>query len=61
MGVYDERPWLHLYGEGQPHDITPEYPDALTMFAALLFLTGGVFRLAGSVVVRGPQMGWTLV
>lgn len=34
---------------------------ALTMFAALLFLTGGVFRLAGGVVVRGPQFGWTLV
>ena len=34
MGVYGERPWLHLYGEGQPHDITPEYPDALSMFAA---------------------------
>ena len=34
---------------------------ALTMFAALLFLTGGVFRLAGSLVVRGPQFGWTLV
>ena len=34
MGVYDERPWLHLYGEGQPHDITPEFPDALSMFAA---------------------------
>ena len=34
MGVYAERPWLHLYGEGQPHDITPEYPDALSMFAA---------------------------
>ncbi|MEU9207159.1 HdeD family acid-resistance protein [Streptomyces sp. NPDC048415] len=34
---------------------------ALTMFAALLFLTGGVFRLVGSVVVRGPQFGWTLV
>ncbi|MEV6670451.1 DUF308 domain-containing protein [Streptomyces sp. NPDC051162] len=33
----------------------------LTMFAALLFLTGGVFRLVGSLVVRGPQMGWTLV
>ncbi len=31
------------------------------MFAALLFLTGGVFRLVGSVVVRGPQMGWTLL
>ncbi|TSB19577.1 HdeD family acid-resistance protein [Streptomyces sp. NBC_01525] len=34
---------------------------ALTMFAALLFLTGGVFRLVGGVVVRGPQFGWTLV
>jgi len=34
MGVYAERPWLHLYGEGQPPDITPEYPDALSMFAA---------------------------
>ncbi|WP_282791886.1 HdeD family acid-resistance protein [Streptomyces sp. CC224B] len=40
-------------------------PDAaaetLTMFAALLFLTGGVFRLVGSVVVRGPQMAVTLL
>ncbi|NGO74849.1 HdeD family acid-resistance protein [Streptomyces sp. YC504] len=35
--------------------------EALTMFAALLFLTGGVFRLVGSVVVRGPQFGLTLV
>ncbi|MCX4820685.1 DUF308 domain-containing protein [Streptomyces sp. NBC_01142] len=35
--------------------------ETLTMFAALLFLTGGVFRLVGSVVVRGPQFGWTLV
>ncbi|WP_455351510.1 HdeD family acid-resistance protein [Streptomyces sp. SYSU K217416] len=35
--------------------------EALTMFAALLFLTGGVFRLAGGLVVRGPQFGWTLV
>ncbi|MFC8358464.1 HdeD family acid-resistance protein [Streptomyces griseorubiginosus] len=34
---------------------------ALTMFAALLFLTGGVFRLVGSLVVRGAQFGWTLV
>ncbi|MFI9227531.1 HdeD family acid-resistance protein [Streptomyces rimosus] len=33
----------------------------LTMFAALLFLTGGVFRLVGGAVVRGPQFGWTLV
>lgn len=35
--------------------------EALTMFAALLFLTGGVFRLVGGAVVRGPQFGWTLV
>lgn len=35
--------------------------EALTMFAALLFLTGGVFRLVGSMVVRGPQFGWSLV
>ncbi|MFE6332219.1 HdeD family acid-resistance protein [Streptomyces sp. NPDC057806] len=35
--------------------------EALTMFAALLFLTGGVFRLVGSAVVRGPQFGWTLI
>ncbi|MFJ2743295.1 HdeD family acid-resistance protein [Streptomyces sp. NPDC087440] len=35
--------------------------EALTMFAALLFLTGGLFRVVGSLVVRGPQFGWTLV
>ncbi|OIJ93073.1 HdeD family acid-resistance protein [Streptomyces monashensis] len=34
---------------------------ALTMFAALLFLTAGIFRLAGGLVVRGPQLGWTLL
>lgn len=31
---YGGRPWLHLYGEGQPHDITPEFGDALAMFRA---------------------------
>ncbi|MFE5858431.1 HdeD family acid-resistance protein [Streptomyces sp. NPDC056500] len=35
--------------------------EALTLFAALLFLTGGLFRLVGSLVVRGPQFGWTLL
>ncbi|MDF3302743.1 HdeD family acid-resistance protein [Streptomyces tropicalis] len=34
---------------------------ALTMFAALLFLTAGLFRVVGAVVVRGPQFGWTLL
>ncbi|WP_326756055.1 DUF308 domain-containing protein [Streptomyces hirsutus] len=41
---------------------TPEAAaEALTMFAALLFLTGGMFRLVGSMVVRGPQFGVTLL
>ncbi|MEU3727260.1 DUF308 domain-containing protein [Streptomyces sp. NPDC031705] len=35
--------------------------EALTMFAALLFLTGGVFRLAGALVVRGANFGIALV
>ncbi|MFF5757283.1 DUF308 domain-containing protein [Streptomyces longwoodensis] len=34
---------------------------ALSMFAALLFLSAGVFRLVGSLVVRGTHFGWTLV
>lgn len=34
---------------------------ALTMFAALLFLAGGIFRLFGALAVRGPQMVWTMV
>ncbi|MCF3181178.1 DUF308 domain-containing protein [Streptomyces polychromogenes] len=35
--------------------------EALTMFAALLFLTSGVFRLVGSLVVRGPNFGLFLI
>ncbi|MFG2981480.1 HdeD family acid-resistance protein [Streptomyces sp. NPDC048258] len=35
--------------------------EALTMFAALLFLTGGLFRLVGSLVVRGANFGLSLV
>ncbi|MFE7135170.1 HdeD family acid-resistance protein [Streptomyces sp. NPDC057638] len=35
--------------------------ETLTLFAALLFLTGGLFRLMGALVVRGPQFGWTLL
>ncbi|MFG2126715.1 HdeD family acid-resistance protein [Streptomyces sp. NPDC048751] len=38
-----------------------ETAAALTMFAALLFLAAGLFRVVGSLVVRGPQFGWTLV
>ncbi|MER7823321.1 uncharacterized membrane protein HdeD (DUF308 family) [Streptomyces sp. CG 926] len=35
--------------------------EALTMFAALLFLTGGVFRLVGALVVRGANFGVAVV
>lgn len=35
--------------------------EALTMFAALFFLVGGVFRLVGSLVVRGTHLGLSLV
>jgi long-chain acyl-CoA synthetase len=34
MTIYDERPWLARYDEGQPHDIEPEYTDGLAMFRA---------------------------
>ena len=33
MGVYDERPWLDLYGD-MPTDVEPEHGNALEMFRA---------------------------
>ncbi|MFG2988868.1 HdeD family acid-resistance protein [Streptomyces sp. NPDC048257] len=35
--------------------------EALTMFAALLFLVGGLFRLVGALVVRGSHFGLAIV
>jgi long-chain acyl-CoA synthetase len=34
VSVYDEKPWLARYDEGQPADLEPEYSDALAMFKA---------------------------
>ena len=34
MSVYDDKPWLSLYAEGQPAELTPEFGDALSMFEA---------------------------
>ena len=34
MTTYTERPWTHLYGQGLPTDITPDYPTMLDMFNA---------------------------
>ncbi|GAA1201078.1 AMP-binding protein [Prauserella alba] len=34
MGIYDQRPWLKLYPDGQPDGITVEFDNAVDMFAA---------------------------
>ncbi|MCW2678519.1 MAG: AMP-dependent synthetase and ligase [Modestobacter sp.] len=34
MTVYDEKPWLARYDQGQPAEITPEFDNALQMFRA---------------------------
>jgi long-chain acyl-CoA synthetase len=40
MGIYDERPWLSQYDEGQPSDIVLEYANALEMFRAAARVAG---------------------
>jgi long-chain acyl-CoA synthetase len=32
MSVYDEKPWLSRYDQGQPAEIALEFTDALSMF-----------------------------
>jgi long-chain acyl-CoA synthetase len=34
MSVYDEKPWLSLYDQGQPAETALEFADALSMFRA---------------------------
>ena len=34
MSIYDTKPWLNLYDDGQPAEISPEFNDALSMFRA---------------------------
>ena len=36
MSVYAEKPWLALYGEGQPSSISPEHDTLLAVFEATL-------------------------
>ncbi|SSC24346.1 AMP-dependent synthetase/ligase, partial [Klenkia terrae] len=38
-GVYAAKPWLALYGEGQPASITPEHDTLLAVFEATLAAT----------------------
>ncbi len=44
--VYDERPWLARYAEGQPADIEPDHASALAMFDA------SVRRAPGAVAIH---------
>ena len=39
MSVYTDKPWLALYGEGQPASITPEHDTLLAVFEATLTAT----------------------
>src|SRR5690242_5153871 len=34
MSIYDTKPWLALYDQGQPAGLSLDYPDALAMFGA---------------------------
>ena len=34
MSIYDEKPWLSLYDQDQPAEISLEFTDALSMFLA---------------------------
>ena len=40
MSVYDEKPWLARYDQGQPAEITPEYPNMLELFRATVARNG---------------------
>lgn len=39
MSIYDEKPWLAAYAAGHPADITPAFPDALSMVRATIART----------------------
>src|SRR3954454_24320113 len=53
MSVYDERPWLGLYGD-QPADKEPEYGNALEMFRAGVAAdpSGAAIKYFDGVVTR---------
>lgn len=44
--TYADRPWLHLYREGQPHDVEAEFRNLTEMFDA------AVRRAPGQVAIR---------
>ena len=48
MSVYDEKPWLSLYDQGQPAEIALEFTDALSMFRA------SVSRNPDGDIIAGP-------
>src|SRR3954452_15075500 len=40
MGVYDDKPWLALYGDGVPEHIEPEFASGLEMLRATVERAG---------------------
>src|SRR5215204_6306117 len=55
MTDYETRPWLARYDPGQPHDLTPEFPDALSMFRAAVARTpdtDAIRYLGGRITYR---------
>ena len=52
---YADRPWLARYAGGQPHDITPDFPDALSMFRA------AVARNPDGDAIRGERDATDLI
>jgi long-chain acyl-CoA synthetase len=45
VSVYTDRPWLALYPEGQPADITPEHATVLEVFEASLAAAPGAVAI----------------
>ena len=55
MSVYDEKPWLSRYDQGQPAEIALEFTDALSMFRASVSRNpdGDIIRyFAGRITAR---------
>jgi long-chain acyl-CoA synthetase len=55
MSIYDDKPWLGRYDQGQPAEIRPEFTDALAMFRASVQRNpdGDIIRYFGSRITAG--------
>jgi long-chain acyl-CoA synthetase len=55
MSIYDQRPWLARYDQGQPHDIEVEFGSVLDMFGACVRRDPGapIIRYFDGALTRG--------